>query len=201
MISVFSKNSIISSLSFTDFLESSSKFSSFRCLPLKKVSRSIRAFLSLSKQSPDIDFVVMECDPHLGERPSWYFSETYFRVLLGWLLAISPGSTLKLRCSVFLWIWFEPSGLHHDFAAWMSFCVFSRVITEMCQLIFPEGFAMFRNWFCENAFSVYVVHCFFQNIPCCNGVFKNWIVRKRHNEVFLLGCPASSSNQRRQVWT
>ena len=54
----FSKNSIIFNLPLTAFLKSSSKFFSFRCLPLKKVSRSIRAFWSQSKQSPDVDFSV-----------------------------------------------------------------------------------------------------------------------------------------------
>ena len=128
-LSVFQE--LIFSLSFTDFLKSTSKSSSSRCLPLKKVSRSIRAFGSLSKQSPDLDFSEDEIWSLLicGKDPlilfqnafpcfAWLTSCNFPRVHFeAEVLSVSLNLARAFRSAS----WF-------CFAAWMSLCMFSRLI-------------------------------------------------------------------------
>ena len=179
--SVFSKNSIIFSFSITSFLKSLSKFPSFRCLPLKKVSRSIRAFWSLSEQNLDVDFS--------GDR---IWSLFVGKTLLILFKNAFPSFAWLTSCN-FPRVHFEAEVLSSSLnlaralrsASW--FCgvdvllyLFPSDLTSLlsCVSWSPEKFAGFHIWFCGNAFRVKVVSCFFQIIPCCNGVFKYCVVRK-----------------------
>ena len=205
---MFSKNLIIFSLSFTDFLKSTSKSSSSRCLPLKKVSRSIRAFESLSKQSPDLDF---------SEDEIWSLH----------ICGKDPLDTFPKRISVFCLVDFLqfPKG---PLWSWGAKCFFEpRSSLQECLMVLLCGVDVLVYVFASDL--TYLLSCVswsFQKIlPCfvndfggMHSQFTPFIASfrifraamaslnvvstgKDISRSSLLGRPPIFSNQRRQVWT